>query len=88
MSAPLVDDRLARSALSYRPLPMMTAVRDMVHWMQALGILEPLARATRAAEPDFQAPSFAPGAGAAPAVARQHLKIIRSDAQILHEAAE
>lgn len=86
--APLVDDRLARSALSYRPLPMMTAVRDMVHWMQALGILEPLARAARAAEPDFQAPSFAPGAGAAPAVARQHLKIIRSDAQILHEAAE
>lgn len=87
-NAPRVDDRLARAALSYRPLDMTTAVRDMVHWMQAIGILEPLPLQGRAVEPGFESGRSQTGARRPLATTRPPLKIIRGDAKILHEAAE
>lgn len=84
--APLVDDRLARAALSYRPMSMTAAVRDMVHWMQAIGILEPVTVQERASAPRFG--TAAPRSEVASATARPPLKIIRGDAEMLHEAAE
>lgn len=85
--APLVDDRLARSTLAYRPMSITAAVRDMVHWMQVIGILEPLGVQERMTGPQRGVSAPASGSRAMP-VAHQTLKIIRGDAQMLHEAAE